>query len=48
MLSLTITDTRDQTAAVFRALAQETNRAEIDLTVTSAHASVFDRGRVKT
>src|SRR5580658_9588607 len=32
MLSLTITDTRDQTAAVFRALAQETNRAEIDLT----------------
>ena len=24
MLSLTITDTRDQTAAVFRALAQET------------------------
>jgi hypothetical protein len=32
MLSLTITDTRDQTAAVFRALARETNRAEIDLT----------------
>jgi len=32
MLGLTITDTRDQTAAVFRALAQETNRAEIDLT----------------
>jgi hypothetical protein len=32
MLSLTITDTRDQTAAVFRALAQETNSAEIDLT----------------
>lgn len=32
VLSLTITDTRDQTAAVFRALAQETNRAEIDLT----------------
>src|ERR1700719_1550305 len=32
MLSLTITDTHVQTAAVFRALAQETNRAEIDLT----------------
>ncbi len=32
MLSLTITDTRDQTAAVFRALAQERNRVEIDLT----------------
>jgi hypothetical protein len=32
MLSLTITDTRDQTAAVFRALAQENNRVEIDLT----------------
>jgi hypothetical protein len=32
LLSLTITDTRDQTAAVFRALAQETHRAEIDLT----------------
>ena len=32
MLSLTITDTRDQTAAVFRALAQESNRVEIDLT----------------
>ena len=32
MLSLTITDTREQTAAVFRALAQENNRCEIDLT----------------
>ena len=32
MLSLTITDTPDQTAAVFRALAQESNRAAIDLT----------------
>ncbi len=32
MLSLTITDTREQTAAVFRALAQESNRCEIDLT----------------
>jgi hypothetical protein len=32
MLSLTITDTRDQTAAVFRARAQEKYRAEIDLT----------------
>lgn len=32
MLSLTITDTRDQTAAVFRALAQEHNRVEVDLT----------------
>lgn len=32
MLSLTITDMRDQTAAVFRALAQETHRAEPDLT----------------
>ena len=32
MLSLTITDTRDQTAAVFRALAQERNQIEIDLT----------------
>jgi hypothetical protein len=32
MLSLTITDTRDQMAAVFRALAQDAHRAEIDLT----------------
>src|SRR3984893_9310255 len=32
MLSLTITDTCEQTAAVFRALAQEANRDEIDLT----------------
>jgi hypothetical protein len=32
MLSLTITDTQDQTAEVFRALAQENNRVEIDLT----------------
>jgi hypothetical protein len=32
MLSLTITDTRDQTAAVFQALAQESNRDGIDLT----------------
>ena len=32
MLSLTITDTPDQTAAVFRVLAQESNRAAIDLT----------------
>jgi hypothetical protein len=32
MLSLTITDTREQTAAVFRALAQECNHVEIDLT----------------
>jgi hypothetical protein len=32
MLSLTITDTPDQTAAVFRALAQEGNRGEVDLT----------------
>jgi hypothetical protein len=31
MLSLTITDTHDQTAAVFRALAQENHRVEIDL-----------------
>jgi hypothetical protein len=31
MLSLTVTDTREQTAAVFRALAQDMNRAEIDL-----------------
>jgi hypothetical protein len=32
MLSLTITDTREQTSAVFRALAQENNRVEVDLT----------------
>jgi hypothetical protein len=32
MLSVTVTDTREQTAAVFHALAQDTNRAEIDLT----------------
>jgi hypothetical protein len=32
MLSLTITDTCEQTAAVFRALAQEAHRDEIDLT----------------
>jgi hypothetical protein len=32
MLSLTITDTRDQTAAVFQALAQESSRDGIDLT----------------
>jgi hypothetical protein len=32
MLSVTITDSREQTAAVFRALAHDTNRAEIDLT----------------
>ncbi len=32
MLSLTITDTQSQTAAVFRALAQENNRPEVDLT----------------
>jgi hypothetical protein len=32
MLSLTITDTSDQTAAVFRALAQDTALADIDLT----------------
>jgi hypothetical protein len=32
MLSLTITDTPDQTAAVFRALAQEGSRGEVDLT----------------
>jgi hypothetical protein len=32
MLSLTITDTPDQTAAVFRALAQDNNRAMTDLT----------------
>jgi hypothetical protein len=32
MLSLTITDTCEQTHAVFRALAQENNRAEVDLT----------------
>src|SRR4029077_14046147 len=32
MLSLTITDTREQTSAVFRALAQENNRVEGDLT----------------
>jgi hypothetical protein len=31
MLSLTITDTQNQTAAVFRALAQESNRTEINL-----------------
>jgi hypothetical protein len=31
MLSLTITDTQVQTAAVFRALAQESHRVEIDL-----------------
>jgi hypothetical protein len=31
MLSLTITDTPDQTAAVFRALAQDSKRAELDL-----------------
>jgi hypothetical protein len=37
MLSLTITDTREQTAAVFRALAEESNRAGIDLT-TRWHA----------
>jgi hypothetical protein len=32
MITLTITDTPDQTAAVFRALAQESNRIDIDLT----------------
>jgi hypothetical protein len=32
MLSITITDTADQTAAVFRSLAQERNRDELDLT----------------
>jgi hypothetical protein len=31
MLSLTITESQDQTAAVFRALAQESNRVEIDV-----------------
>jgi hypothetical protein len=31
MLSLTITDTQNQTAAIFRALAQEGNRADVDL-----------------
>jgi hypothetical protein len=31
MLSLTITDTQNQTAAVFRALAQESKRIEVDL-----------------
>jgi hypothetical protein len=31
MLSLTVTDTPSQTAAIFRALAQEGNRAELDL-----------------
>jgi hypothetical protein len=32
MLNLTITDTCEQTAAVFRVLAQEAHRDEIDLT----------------
>jgi hypothetical protein len=31
MLSLTVTDTPDQTAAIFRALAHDSNRIEVDL-----------------
>jgi hypothetical protein len=44
MLSLTITDTHDQTAAVFRALAQENHRVEIDLSQWHAPANVAGNG----
>ncbi len=44
MLSLTITDTPDQTAAVFRALAQESNRADRRSDKVARAANVAGRG----